>query len=52
MVMASHVGGTAALRLHAAELVLMLGTVIVMLVERPAQPQADVAPGQLSLQQT
>jgi hypothetical protein len=54
MAMASQVGETAALRLHAAELMMMLGTVIVMLVERPAQPQpdADVAPGQLTLQQT
>jgi len=54
MAMASQVGETAALRLHAAELMTMLGTVIVMLVERPAQPQpdADVAPGQLTLQQT
>jgi hypothetical protein len=52
VVMASQVGETAALRLHAAELMMMLGTIIVMLVERPAQPQADAAPGQLSLQQT
>ena len=54
MVMASLVGETAALRLHAAELMMMLGTVIVMLVERPAQSQADagVVSGELPLQQT
>ena len=52
MAMASQVGEPAALRLHAAEPMLMLGTAIVMLVERPAQPQADVAPARLSLQQT
>lgn len=52
MVMASLVGETAALRLHAAELMMMLGTVIVMLVERPAPAQAEMAPGRLGLQQT
>ena len=36
MVMASQVGETAALRLHATELLMLLGTAIVMLVERPA----------------
>jgi hypothetical protein len=36
MVMASQVGETAALRLHATELLMLLGTGIVMLVERPA----------------
>ena len=41
MVMASQVGETAALRLHATELLLLLGTAIVLVVERPAQPQAD-----------
>jgi hypothetical protein len=40
MVMASKVGETAALRLHATELLMLLGTAIVMLVERPA-PSAD-----------
>jgi hypothetical protein len=40
MVMASQVGETAALRLHAAELLMMVGTAIVILVERPAQWQA------------
>jgi hypothetical protein len=54
MVMASQVGETAALRLHVAELLMMLGTAIVLLVERPAQPLADrsVASGDLSPQQS
>jgi hypothetical protein len=55
MVMASQVGEFAALRLHAAELLMLLGTAIVLLIERPApQPQADraaAASGELSLQQ-
>jgi hypothetical protein len=50
--MASQAGETAALRLHAAELLMMLGTVIVMLIERPAQPPAGAAPAGLTLQQT
>ena len=41
MVMASQVGETAALRLHATELLMLLGTAIVLLVERPAQPAMD-----------
>ena len=53
MVMASQVGEMAALRLHAAELLMLLGTAIVLLVERPAQPQTDrSAIADLSLQQT
>jgi hypothetical protein len=40
MVMASQAGETAAVRLHATELLLLLGTAIVLLVEAPAQPQA------------
>ena len=54
VLLASQAGEAAALRLHAAELLMMLGTVIVMLVEPPAQAQADagVTPGELSLQQT
>ena len=40
MVMASQVGETGALRLHATELLMLLGTAIVVLVEPPA-PQAD-----------
>ena len=38
MWMASQVGETAALRLHATELLMLLGAAIVLLVERPAQP--------------
>jgi hypothetical protein len=41
MVMASKVGETAALKLHATELLMLLGTAIVLLVERPAKPQAQ-----------
>ena len=37
MVMASQVGETAALRLHATELLMLLGTAIVLLVEPPVQ---------------
>lgn len=43
MVMASQVGETQALRLHATELLMLLGTAIVLLVEGPARPQADGA---------
>jgi hypothetical protein len=43
MLMASQVGETAALRLHATELLMLLGTAIVLLVERPAKPQAELA---------
>ena len=39
MLMASQAGETAALRLHATELLMLLGTAIVLLVESPAQPQ-------------
>jgi hypothetical protein len=49
MMMASQVGETAALKLHATELLMLLGTAIVMLFERPAAPQA--ANSSLSLQQ-
>ena len=41
MMMASQVGETAARQLHATELLMLLGTAIVLLVERPAQQQAD-----------
>jgi hypothetical protein len=37
MVLASQVGEMEALRLHATELLMLLGTAIVLLVERPAQ---------------
>jgi hypothetical protein len=58
MVMASQVGETAALRLHATELLMLLGSAIVLLVEQPAKPQAQVQAqvqadsGDLSLQQS
>ncbi len=39
MVLASQVGESAALRLHATELLLLLGTAIVLVIERPALPQ-------------
>ena len=53
MMMASQVGETAALRLHATELLMLLGTAIVMLVERPAQSRRDrrCRRADLSLQQ-
>ncbi|MEH2554410.1 hypothetical protein V1286_001939 [Bradyrhizobium algeriense] len=53
VLMASQAGETSALRLHAAELMMMLGTVIIMLIERPAPPQqAGAAPTELSLQRS
>jgi hypothetical protein len=53
MMMASAVGETQALRLHATELLMLLGTSIVLLVERPAEPQIerDVASGDPALGQ-
>jgi hypothetical protein len=42
MVMASQVGETAALRLHATELLMLLGTAIVLLVERPARANVEI----------
>src|ERR1700734_544182 len=53
MVMASQVGETAALRLHATELLMLLGTAIVLLVEPPVQVETDrsAAADHLSLQQ-
>jgi hypothetical protein len=42
MVMASQVGEAAALKLHATELLMLLGTAIVLLVERPVKrPEAE-----------
>jgi hypothetical protein len=43
MIMASHVGEAQALRLHATELLLLLGTAIVLLVEAPAQDQTEIS---------
>lgn len=53
MLMASQVGETQALKLHATELLMLLGTAIVLLLERPAEPQADrvASADDLSLQQ-
>ena len=54
MVMASQVGETAALKLHATELLMLLGAAIVLLVERPVQPETkrDTASVGLTLQQS
>ena len=54
MMMASQAGETMALRLHATELLMLLGTAVVLLVERPAQPRIDrsVTSDDLSLQQS
>ena len=60
MLLASKVGEVEALRMHAAELLLLLGTAIVMLVEKPEKPVIAEAPaaeaaaptGELSLQQS
>jgi hypothetical protein len=41
MLMASQVGEMQALRLHATELLMLLGAAIVLLVESPAQPHGD-----------
>ena len=51
MVMASQVGETAALKLHATELLMLLGTAIVLLVERPAETARSGVTDDLSLQQ-
>jgi hypothetical protein len=52
MVMASQVGEPEAMRLHATELLMLLGTAIVLLVERPVRPPAGVTSNDLSLQQS
>lgn len=53
MVFAAHVGETAALRLHATELLLLLGTAILMLVDPPVtETVADDRGSELFLQQT
>jgi hypothetical protein len=41
MLMAAQVGEVEARQLHATELLMMLGTAIVLLIERPAAPQAE-----------
>ncbi len=54
MLMAVQVGESQAVKLHATELLMLLGTAIVLVVERPAQPQIERAatPDDLSLQQS
>jgi len=54
MVMASMAGEDAALRLHATELLILLGNVIVLAVEGPVQPQtaSALADAGLALQQS
>ena len=54
VLMASLTGETTALRMHAAELLMMLGTAIVMLVEPPVLRPVETngVPAELSLQQT
>jgi len=52
MVMASQVGEAGALRLHATELLMMLGTTIVLVFDQPAQkpaPTSDAALRELQL---
>lgn len=52
MVMASQVGEAGALRLHATELLMMLGTAIVLVFDRPVQkpaPTSDAALRELQL---
>ncbi|MBR0826823.1 hypothetical protein JQ596_14830 [Bradyrhizobium manausense] len=44
MVMASKVGEMAALKLHATELLLLLGAAVVLVIERPVQRPAAVEP--------
>jgi hypothetical protein len=51
MVMASLVHEPEAMRLHATELLMLLGTAIVMLVERPADAKTEQAAETLTLEQ-
>ena len=53
MLLASQVGETGALKLHATELLMLLGTAILLLVEPPVEPQTDrsARADDLSLQQ-
>jgi len=50
-VMASQVGETAALKLHATELLMLLSAVIVLVIEGPAAPQPVAAAEASSLDQ-
>jgi len=51
MLMASYVHEQEAMRLHATELLMLLGTAIVLLVERPAETKKAEAVQELPLQQ-
>jgi hypothetical protein len=51
MVMASQVGEPEAMRLHATELLMLLGTAIVLLVGRPVRAPAGATSNDLALQQ-
>jgi hypothetical protein len=51
MVMAAHFGEAAAVRLHATELLLLLGTAIVLVAEPSAPPQAAPLTRELALEQ-
>ena len=53
VILASKVGEIEALRMHATELLMMLGAVVVMVFEQPARPEAEpvAAPQDLALQQ-
>jgi hypothetical protein len=51
MIMASQVGEIEALRLHASELLVMLGTAVVMVFDRPVRPQVTAVSRDLALQQ-
>ena len=52
MLMASQAGEAAALRLHATELLLLLGTAIVLVVESPARLQSEQSADALTLDQS
>jgi hypothetical protein len=52
VILASKVGEIEALRMHATELLMMLGAVVVMVFERPAQSEAErIAVPELALEQ-
>ncbi len=44
MLLASLAGEGGALRLHASELLVVLGTIIVLTLERPAETEAEALP--------
>jgi len=51
MLMASKVGETEAMRLHATELLMMLGAVVVLALELPARQPASESTAELALQE-